>query len=347
VTLAAADVADQLGLDDTYGPWLAGLSAAASGAVETHRSVVLPGPDDAAALLARLGCGHADIADTVATLPDPKRDPARWWLLERSVRRLAQGMGDPTVDDRQWPRLPAALGVEGGCFHLHLYLAALPAVQAWHGAHGVPEDISWASLADLGRHVAIQRLVTGTTGIDEPWWMMLHLRGLLLEIGRLQYIAYQVGIGPQHPPGWLEPSESEQLGDGFRTGDPTLAVHIPAGGRLEPAACEASYAQAKRFYDSRFPSPTRRVATCSSWLLDDQLAAYLPAGSNILAFARPYHLTSTWIDGDQNVLGFVFFKRARDPGDEPRTPVERAVVDHLAGGGHFRWRTGWRDLVAG
>jgi hypothetical protein len=267
------------------------------------------------------------------------------------VRRLADGMGDPTVDDGLWPRLPAALGVAGRCFYLHLYLAALPGVRTWHAAHDVPDDVSWATLADLGRHVAIHRLVTGTTGIDEPWWMTLHLRGLLLELGRLQYIAYQVGIGPQHPPGWLEPEEAEKLGDGFRTGDPTLAVHIPAGGRLDPAACEASYAQAKRFYDARWPSPTRRVATCSSWLLDDQLADYLPPESNILAFARPYHLTSTWIDGDANVLDFVFFKRGRDPGAQgpgpPRTPVERAVVDHLAGGGHFRWRTGWRDLVAG
>jgi hypothetical protein len=343
VSVTAGEVADRLGLDDTYGPWLAKLDAAGGG--DADPPVVLPSPDETAALLLRLGCGPETIVDTVATRPDPDRDPERWWLIERGVRRLAGAMGDPAGDEHPWPHLPAALGVAGGCYYLHLFLAALPGVRAWHAAHDVPDDISWASLADLGRHVAIHRLVTGTTGIDEPWWMMLHLRGLLLEIGRLQYIAYQVGIGPQHPPGWLEPDEAERLGDGFRTGDPALAVHIPSGGRLDPAACEASYERAKGFYDSRFPSPTRRVATCSSWLLDDQLGRYLPADSNILAFARPYHLTPTWIEGDDNVLDFVFYKRGRDPAGPPRTLVECMVVDHLAGGAHFRWRTGWRDLT--
>ncbi|AQZ64596.1 unnamed protein product [[Actinomadura] parvosata subsp. kistnae] len=51
--------------------------------------------------------------------------------------------------------------------------------------------------------------------------------------------------------------------------------------------------------------------TCGSWLLDDQLRAYLPAGSHILAFQRRFRL------------------------------LERAVADHLAAGGTWYGRVGW------
>lgn len=69
-----------------------------------------------------------------------------------------------------------------------------------------------------------------------------------------------------------------------------LDVHIPGAVPLDPEVCEDSYGRAQEFFDTYFPSPVRRVAVCSSWLLDDQLAEYLPATANIVRFQRAFHL---------------------------------------------------------
>lgn len=337
-------VATDLGLDAGYGSWLAELDGLGGPEPDT----VLPAPREAAATLRELGCPPEAIADAVGTLPDPRTDPARWWLLERCRTRLVRTLGDPDAARGTWPKLPSRLGPAGGAFYLHLVLATMPATRAYHASRHVPEQVSWATLADLGRHVAIERATTGATGVDEPWWLTLHLRGILYEIGRLQYAVFRLGRGPEHPSPWYDDGEAALLGPGFRTGDDALGVHIPGGTPLTPESCAASYAEARRILDECFPSATRRVATCSSWLLDDQLEEYLGPGSNILEFQRRFTLVPGAGDGDRGVLTFVF-RTVDTPLDElpHETRLQRAVVAHLRSGRHFRWRTGWMDLPRG
>jgi hypothetical protein len=339
--LAPEEVAAALGLGTRYDAWLEDLASFAPLAEPAR----LPDAERAAALLRRLGCPGEVVRDTAATLFSPAQDAARSWLLERCHRRLLATMGDAGATRGEWPQLPRRLGTAGRCFHLHVFLATLHATRAWHAERDVPEEVSWATLADLGRHTARHLRMTGTSGIDEPWWTTLHLRAILFELGRLQYVNFRLGIGPEHPTPWMGSKEAGALGEGFRAGDHTVGVHIPGGEPLDPERCEASMRAARRFFDSRFPVPTRRVATCSSWLLDEQLAALLPAGSNIVAFGRSFHLVPGWWEGDDEVLNFVFERVRPSLGDLPqRTSLERAVVAHLRNGGHFHWRTGWRDL---
>jgi len=106
-------------------------------------------------------------------------------------------------------------------------------------------------------------------------------------------------------------------------------------------------AGARRLLDAVFPSPTRRVLTGSSWMLDDQLGDLLTPDSNIVRLQRTFQLVPGWLDGDGALLRSVF----RQWGDSPasgvaRTGLQQAVLDHLHAGGHFRWRTGWRELGA-
>lgn len=53
----------------------------------------MPSPDEADALLRRLGLSDADRADTLAARPDPDRTPQLWRLLERCHRILVDRMG--------------------------------------------------------------------------------------------------------------------------------------------------------------------------------------------------------------------------------------------------------------
>lgn len=329
-----------LHLDATGAAWLAELASFPLPATP----LVLAGPSQSAEILERLACPPEAVADAVATLPDPDQDPERFFLLERCRARLVAGMSQPGLARGAWPQLPASLGVPGGCFYLHLVLALFEDVRAEHRRLGVPNDVSWATLADLGRHVAIQRASTGQTGVDEPWWMTLHLRAILIEIGRLQYSTFRLGEGPESPLPWYDEVTAERLGEGLRPGDATLGIHIPGGEPLLPAACEDSLARAAELTAAIWPVATRRVATCCSWLLDDQLAEMLGPHSNIVAFQRRFSLVPGGLEADHDVATFVF--RSMAPLDQltATTSLQRAVLTHLRAGGHFQRRTGWVEL---
>ncbi|MDA8295437.1 MAG: acyltransferase domain-containing protein [Actinomycetota bacterium] len=329
-----------LHLDATGAAWLSELASFPLPVTP----LVLPGPRRSAEILERLACPPEAVADAVATLPGPERDPERFFLLERCRARLLAGMGQPGLARGAWPQLPKSLGVPGGCFYLHLVLALFEDVRAEHRRLGVPDDVSWATLADLGRHVAIQRASTGRTGVDEPWWMTLHLRAILIEVGRLQYSTFRLGEGPESPLPWYDDAAAERLGEGLRPGDATLGIHIPAGEPLSPAACAQSLARAGELSAAIWPVATRRVATCCSWLLDDQLAGMLGPSSNIVAFQQRFVLVPGAVEGDHDVRTFVF--RSMAPLDQlsATTSLQRAVLTHLRAGGHFLRRTGWVAL---
>jgi hypothetical protein len=335
-------VSAELELDERYEPWLAEVAGVAPGVPELKP----PCPDGVATILGQLGCCGAAVADAVRTFPTPENDVARWWLLDRSCRRLAATMGDVDAGVGRWPDLPDHLGVAGSCFPLHLFAVALPAVRAWHAAKGVPDDISWATLVDLGRHEAVHRRATGTTGVDALFWFEYHLRGLLIEVGGLQYKTYRLG-GPDQPEPWFEHEMARTHGPGFLPGDLAVSLHLPEDTAIDVLVAERSMAAARQLFDSVFPTPTRRIVTGSSWMLDDQLPGLVPSDSNIVRLAQTFHLVPGWLDGDVPILRSVFHQWGEAAGSGvARTRLQRAVLDHLEAGGHFRCRTGWREFGA-
>ena len=107
----------------------------------------------------------------------------------------------------------------------------------------------------------------------------------------------------------------------------------------------AAIAQARPFFSRHFPETPTRLAICTSWLLDPQLAEYLAPDSNIVRFGRRFTLVGDGYDGDADVLRFVFHRIAPRIDDLPqRTTLERAIVAHLRAGKHWRNRTGWVEL---
>src|SRR5207237_1385047 len=127
-----------------------------------------------------------------------------------------------------------------------------------------------------------------------------------------------------------------------------LDVHVPATGPMSPQLCEASFTAAKNFFARHFPEADHRFATCTSWLLDEQLAEYLPENSNIVQFQRRFELVpgapvEGGPDDDAAVLKFVFHRAPTPvrPGDLDGLPQEttlhRAIVAHLRAGRHWRF----------
>jgi GNAT-like C-terminal domain/N-acyltransferase N-terminal domain len=332
--------ASELGLGAEYAGWLASLDAAPAGGPE----LPLHSSQDAETL-ARLGVTDEDAAVVLASQRYLDQSPGLRWLLRQCRRLIIAHLGDPGFRDLFLPQLPAALGAPGRCFPVHLFLATMPATVEWQLRQGIPAEASSAIFADLGRHMAIYRRVNGETGVDEPFWLLTHLRGLIYEFGRLQYNLLRIGSGWLAPRSWYDDGQATTLGTGFRPGDDALGVHIPEGGPLTPEACADSLVAARAFFGRFFPSPTRRLAICESWLLDDQLTGYLQADSNIIRFQQLFTLVPGWLPGDRDVALFVFRRAVGDLAGAPqRTVLQRAILRHLQTGSHWRLRCGWLTL---
>ncbi len=327
-------VAARLGLGASYEPWLTALDA-----IEPAPSFALPSRADAPELLARLHVPGDDLEAVLSVWPDPTSDVELCWLLERCHARFVASMGDGDAFI-ECPSLPRDLGLQGRCFWVFVYAATVDATRAYHRSRGVSDDISWATLADLGQQMVIHRKRRGSTGLDLQWWLVSHFVGALFALGRLQFHLYHLRRGLAGPAFWPDSDEP-----GFRKGDAALGIHISAIGPLAPTACDESFARARSFVSDHFPEHDFRVGTCTSWLLDEQLADYLPVESNIVQFQRRFQMVEGSADDGRDTLRFVF-DRVPESLDElsQDTTLERAIVQHLRAGGRWRTRTGWLEL---
>ncbi|SES30106.1 acyltransferase domain-containing protein [Lentzea albida] len=287
--------------------------------------VPLPAKADAPAMLDRLAVPPDDAAEVVAAWPDP--DSPLWtpelrWLLDRSTALVRADLGG-----HGWlspgPALPRERGPAWRHLYVYAYLALVDVALEYHRAHGIAEAVSWTTLADLGRNLAVDRRMRGEGWPVMQSWLTLHSRGGLYELGRLQH----------------------------HRGDSALSLHIPDSGPLTPESVSASLDEARSFFPRHFPDERYTAFSCGSWLLDPQLREYLPDESNIIRFQRRFelepHEEQEGINADVEVLRFVF-RTLTTPLDRlPRTTVlQRAIVDHLQAGRHWQWRRG-RFPIAG
>ncbi|GLF98565.1 acyltransferase domain-containing protein [Streptomyces yaizuensis] len=304
----------------------------------TTEDIALPESDDLAAALLDLTVPHEDIGELLALRGRMTADPGLRRELASAAERLVSAIGPidggwdaPLLDDpdRSDDRVVRY-------FPVYALVATLPYIRAHHRGRSVPEAVSRHTLADLGRHMALHRRVRGTGGLAHPGWLVLHFRGELYQLGRLQFQRSRLG---------------ERMGEGLRNlgepyapGDLTLDLHIPDFlGPLTPDACDRALAAADAFFARCHPEETYTTATCHSWLLDPQLAGVLPEGSNIRRFQERFSVHSERTEpADSSVVGFVFGDSGLAVDSLPRrTGLERAIGDHLRAGGHWYTGHGW------
>ncbi len=304
---------------------------------------VLPDDAEVADWLRRLGADPLDAAQLLAARPGPER------LDELAATRdaLVAGIG---VVDRELP-WPDEADTDT-YFYAWVLLDALPAIRGYHEKLDIPDDVSWHSLADFGLQLARYRRLRGRGGLASSDWLTLHFRGLLYRLGRLQF--QRLAGLPPSPTGELlarAAAEAARASGQPGTGS-ALAVHITADQPLTPRACDESFAAAARFFGRYYPSEEYRWGVCDSWLLDDQLARYLPPDSNILRFQRRFEVpdATAATEADLTVLKYVFDRPAKPLRDgdldalPQATTLQRAVVGHLRDGGHWWSRAGWCRL---
>ncbi len=360
-TVPPGATARLLRADPDLACWVRELETAALPPAEVRLSA----GGELAETLLDLAVPHEDVNPLVAARA--ALDDGLGWLLDRCVRVLVRDMGVAAADPAEeadasdegdapheaagiatgpvrrfgpaLPALPAGTGPAGHWFPALVFAAALPHTLAYHRAHGVPPEVSRRTLADLGRQLALHRRRHGTGGVVNAHWLVNHFRGVLYQLGRLQFERTRLGgaMGRAVAAAGL-PSGP---------GGPALGVHVPDfRGPLTPEACQESVDRAREFFRSHFPQEHYPVAVCHSWLLDPQLADHLPAEANIVRFARRFRPGYPEREvADRETVGFVFGDGDLPFGTLPRrSTLERAIADHLAAGGHWYGGNGWFAL---
>ncbi len=283
--------------------------------------------------------------EAIAHLGDLKGDAEAQEALARLLTHVEEARDHP---DTPSPIIPDPHDEPAHRRLLYYYLLALavPGTRTYLLDRGAPREVVESTMASFARHGAIHQSTWGRAGIDAGWWQLLALRGELVEIGRLQYHRVRIARGTFSPSPWYTAEEAAHRGVGFRPGDESVALDIPAGPSLDPGEVDASLAAAPSILETLWPVDGRRLLTCSSWLLDDRLATWLGPTSRILTFQRLFELVPGFYEDDADVLTFVFRRSAPSLEELPQdTTLQRAVVALLRAGGHWHMRCGWRDLA--
>ncbi|TMG50253.1 MAG: hypothetical protein E6H89_11275 [Chloroflexi bacterium] len=172
------------------------------------RGFQLPDRPYLPAIFERLAIDESDRHEVLAAWPSPETDPETWRSLRRAYHTLVADMGG--YAPLQLPGPVTESTPLGRYFFVYVYLAALADVRRFHLQRGIPDDISWATLSDLGRNLKRDRLLLGDGGLRTSGWLTLHFRGSIYQLGRLQF--NRVNIRAAH------------VADAFREGEPTLCT---------------------------------------------------------------------------------------------------------------------------
>ena len=299
--------------------------------------VTIPPSSELEEILRGFEVPEEDIPEIIAARRLIEENEEVGWLLDRHVAVLRKQMGKVTSYNR-FLDIPLEYGEIARFFYLYVYAAMRPFTLEYFRGRNIPEAIVDATLADIGRHVRVHYKNKGMSGVGSPWWLTLHLRGVIYQLGRLQFERVLLG---------------ERTGNAIREAglpygpeDMALSIHIPDFmGPFTPQAIDASIAQAKAFFPDYFPEQPIDIGVCYSWLLDDQLPDHLSPTSNIVQFHKRFNLIHQNEKNDSSAAIFIWGKpEIPDVPREGASSLERAIIAHHQAGGHWGGGAGWLRL---
>ena len=144
---------------------------------------------------------------------------------------------------------------------------------------------------------------------------------------------------PVHPSGVVLNQRltlsKEDWASALKTGDLTIALHIPGGEGYTPENVRVSMLEAVAYYRRYFPDVLFQGFWSESWLYDPGLAKLLPQTSRIVSVQRQFYNYPT-MEGDAQAKLEVFGDSKADISRiEPRTRLERGLIDTWRAGGRF------------
>ncbi len=269
----------------------------------------------------RLGFRHEDAAEFRNLLERCESRPDLMERVDAVSRRIRANIGDLDAGAQAVSEVNDASRPEDGVIALLALVSVADDVHREHLRRGVPEDIAWKSLSDLGQQVHIHRRVHGSFGLSSQAWCAANYTGRLLWLGRLQFALQK---------------DRDHAADGADAH--VLAVHIPESGPLTPKEIDDSLRMAFQIALPAFSDHAPEVVTLHSWLLDPGVNAGLKPESNMARFTRRFELYGESRDAFRDALFFGFHIEPQgsdiDLDALPQaTSLQRAIVSQLKGEG--------------
>jgi hypothetical protein len=87
-----------------------------------------------------------------------------------------------------WPMPPEDFGNLDTFFYAQLVLAGVPSALESYRSRGIDESTAAAAFADLQRWIRLYRRNYGREGFREIKWLIHHVKGRIVELGRLQFL---------------------------------------------------------------------------------------------------------------------------------------------------------------
>lgn len=190
-------------------------------------------------------------------------------------------------------------------------------------------------LAGVGVSYRTDGKVNGTNGIyDENAWIST----VILDNNSLRGNPVSADGRAVREQVTIDLDEWDKLMDADSS---VLDVHIPAGEKMDYAACIDSFRQANEFYPRYFPEQKYCGFTCASWLLDPNLQNILPADSNIVRFQKEFYLIPV-LSNEGQTFERVFNCTPEERSIAPaKTSLQRAILQYLSDGNNVHGSYGF------
>lgn len=219
---------------------------------------------------------------------------------------------------------------ENGLGILRFYLEWAVKLKGKYDSLGIPEQVFWDGVKDIGIWAEDYYDKHGTPGFAEWGWVATTLCLKVFRLGRLQF----------------EPMQLETPivcnGHTYPEGTTVLNVHIPAGEPLDVPEVRAAMDYAPEFFRKYFQK-TSGLFMCHSWLLSPQLKELLPEESRILQFQDLF--TVHWVDQERQAEERVFGFLAEDPACYPEnTSLQKKMRAAILAGKRFGMGCGYRMI---
>lgn len=224
------------------------------------------------------------LAAFLAALPLFDDMPTAIGLFQCCLQELLDP-GAPPAAVGTWRTMLPAVHPGAPMLHAFVFLAAVPEVRARHARRGIPEQITWDTLSDLGVWIREHRRRHGHWGLSEQAWLEHHFRSRLFRLGRLQF--------------QLEPYPSHILAFRHRQGWPVILL-APGGvrfrpdgmfdgtnGLFDPLAAETVLTEDEHGWRGHPVSPEGRIANRIVRLRKPDWSRILAPGDDALSFHIP------------------------------------------------------------
>lgn len=187
-------------------------------------------------------------------------------------------------------------------------------------ARGIADDLWLENMRDLRYKLLEYEKYAGDWGTNVGPWFKKFYNLRRFKLGRLQF--------------QLEGSNVDYK-DTVKVGDPVIYCHIPSSGPLDTEEVRASFRKARVWFAPELGDGAVPIF-CDSWLLYPPMYERLPEKSNIRKFAELFDVFEARDDPENRDFWRVFYRDySPEVLDEiePRTSLERAVIELIKEGG--------------